>query len=518
LELFPGKYRLEKPRPWSAAPRSQRRPPTRYFQLLVQHETTDEFASLGHSYCNHKGFKDGLFSETFRERYANRLPDWLLTRLEALGFSQYTPVQKVALDHFLDAPDANLNDENSRDAFIFSETGSGKTLAYLLPMLALINPARSAVQGLVIVPTAELGVQVYRAARRLAAGYTGAGTSHDVPRRDRLLVGVALNETSVDRQRRFFRDSPPRILVGVPNRVEALARMNKLKLHSVRMAVVDEVDVNLLSPEYRASLNALLNIFCISRIEGRRTTVFVSATVPQHRHFMEYARQQGWMSGTIQLLSPDDRTISEAPRTHLNSTGDAKAPVGQVPAAIIRTMQVQQRAVAADTLPEQIQHLYATCVDARKKLKALAFILEQEYPQLTQAMIFCNESRNLQQIATYIVDRKLYSEADVALLSGDMPLRQRRLALERFRAGNARLLLATEVASRGLDIPETSHVINFDLPETADQYAHRVGRTGRLGRPGRAISIIIPAERFVLERYSNRFRISFADLIATQPP
>ncbi|KAK4533462.1 hypothetical protein CCYA_CCYA17G4344 [Cyanidiococcus yangmingshanensis] len=432
-----------------------------------------------------------------------------------LGFHQYTPVQRAALDHFLTPADTSSGLRSSRDAIIYSETGSGKTLAYLLPMLALVNPARSAVQGLIIVPTPELGVQVYRTARRLAAGYTGSGAVHAAPRRDRILVGMALNETSIDRQRRFFRDSPPKILVGIADRVEALAKMNKLRLHSVRMAVVDEVDVNLLSPAYRASLNALLNEHCISRIEERHTTVFVSATVPQHRHFMEYARQQGWMDGDIKLLSPDDKIDAAIVPTRVNLKSNPKTDSESALNTEESVSLGRRAALAANSVPNQIQHLYATCTDSRKKLKALVFLLERERTWITKAMVFCNESRNLHQIASYIRARNLFNETEIAMLTSGMPQRQRRNALERFRSGEARLLLTTDLASRGLDIPDTSHVFNFDLPETAEQYAHRVGRTGRIGREGRAISIITSAEHFVLERYSNRFMITFVDLITT---
>jgi len=458
-------------------------------------------------------------SGSFRERYASRLPAWLLTRLESVGFHRYTPIQKAALDHFLGTDESAQGEERARDAVVFGETGSGKTLAYLIPLLAAVKPTRSAVQGLVIVPTPELAVQVYRVARRLAVGYlaTTAPASSSVPRRDRFLIGIALNEASVDRQRRFFRNAPPRILIGIADRIEALARSNKLRLHSVRMAVIDEVDVSVGEPAYRASLHALLNVYCMSRIEGRRTTVFVSATIPQYRHFMDYARQQGWMDGDIKILATKSSPMDAAPQVQAVHAATLRANAEETPASPNGLELALQRTNAPGVaqLPERIEHFYVICTESRKKLKALAFLLERERPSLTQVIIFCSESRNLDQIANYIHVQGLFTESEVAVLSTALPLRRRRLALERFRCGEVRALFSTDLASRGLDIPETSHVINFDLPETAEQYAHRVGRTGRLGRRGRAISIIVPGERFVLQRYSNRFRIDFTDWTQT---
>lgn len=114
------------------------------------------------------GVDPGCGSPTFREAFNGRLPDWLLTRLEELGFATPTLVQRQALEVI-------LGDEKN-DAVLHAQTGSGKTLAFLLPLFALIDPSRSAVQGLVVVPTRELGLQVAGVAKRLAAG---AGSGRD---------------------------------------------------------------------------------------------------------------------------------------------------------------------------------------------------------------------------------------------------------------------------------------------------------------------------------------------------
>lgn len=107
---------------------------------------------------------------TFRDLFSGRLPDWLFARLEQLGFATPTLVQRQALEVI-------LGGEN--DAVLHAQTGSGKTLAFLLPLFASLDPSRSAVQGLVVVPTRELGLQVAGVAKRLAAG-TGAATGGKV--------------------------------------------------------------------------------------------------------------------------------------------------------------------------------------------------------------------------------------------------------------------------------------------------------------------------------------------------
>jgi superfamily II DNA/RNA helicase len=115
---------------------------------------------------NYETFGDAaLSSRTFTQHYPNQLPKWLTIRAEECGWKYPTLVQERALDTILDG----------KDCILQSQTGSGKTLSYLLPLLACIDKNRSAVQGLVVVPTRELGIQVARVARRLAAASTNDG-------------------------------------------------------------------------------------------------------------------------------------------------------------------------------------------------------------------------------------------------------------------------------------------------------------------------------------------------------
>ena len=122
---------------------------------------------------------------TFREAFNGRLPGWLLARLEELGFATPTLVQRQALQVI-------LGDERY-DAVLHAQTGSGKTLAFLLPLFARIDPSRSAVQGLVVVPTRELGLQVAGVAKRLAAG-AGSGRDKKIQVLGKRTRGLAVKE------------------------------------------------------------------------------------------------------------------------------------------------------------------------------------------------------------------------------------------------------------------------------------------------------------------------------------
>ncbi len=110
---------------------------------------------------------------------------------------------------------------------------------------------------------------------------------------------------------------------------------------------------------------------------------------------------------------------------------------------------------------------------------------------LKNAIIFCNRKREVAQLHRSLLRHKFNAVA----LHGDMDQSARTAALEAFRKGEAKLLIASDVAARGLDIPEVSHVFNFDVPHHSDDYVHRIGRTGRAGRAGTAISIVAPIDK-----------------------
>ena len=143
----------------------------------------------------------------------------------------------------------------------------------------------------------------------------------------------------------------------------------------------------------------------------------------------------------------------------------------------------------ATTLATTAQSLVKTGREANEKRDTLRRLIRAA-EGLTNAIIFCNRKR---EVAT--LHRSLVSHGFSAIaLHGDMDQSARTAALEQFRRGEVKLLVASDVAARGLDIPAVSHVFNFDVPHHADDYVHRIGRTGRAGRTGTAITIVAPID------------------------
>jgi ATP-dependent RNA helicase DeaD len=148
-------------------------------------------------------------------------------------------------------------------------------------------------------------------------------------------------------------------------------------------------------------------------------------------------------------------------------------------------------------------------VEGRRKTDRLVEILKAEEPE--QAIVFCRTKIGAARLDRTLRDRGL----DVKALHGDMSQGARDGVMIAFKDHRLRLLVATDVAARGLDIEHVTHVINFDVPDTTDGYVHRIGRTGRVGRTGRAITFVTPTQRREIPRIEREARVSIG---AWEPP
>jgi superfamily II DNA/RNA helicase len=150
-------------------------------------------------------------------------------------------------------------------------------------------------------------------------------------------------------------------------------------------------------------------------------------------------------------------------------------------------VEVSRPATTAATVTQSLVASGREPHDKRDTLRALIRSAEG----FKNAIVFCNRKREVAVLHRSLVRHGFKAVA----LHGDMDQPARMAALDQFRRGEAALLIASDVAARGLDIPDVSHVINFDVPHHADDYVHRIGRTGRAGRSGTAITIVAPADR-----------------------
>ena len=250
------------------------------------------------------------------------------------------------------------------------------------------------------------------------------------------------------------------VVVGTPGRLLDLMEQGNLDLGGVRTVVLDEAD-EMLSMGFVEDIESILD-----RIPPERQTLLFSATISRR------------VLGLSKRYLRDPETVSVTPE--------------QLTGASI----------------EQRYYL----VNPQDKVAALTRLIEME--TIDSALVFARTRLGTGELANQLSTRGYAAEA----LNGDLSQDARIQVLNRFRAGQVKVLVATDVAARGLDIDDISHVFNFDLPDDPEVYVHRVGRTGRAGREGVAITLLSPRERWMLRRIEEytRFRMTRAELPTIQ--
>src|SRR6187549_1032921 len=154
---------------------------------------------------------------------------------------------------------------------------------------------------------------------------------------------------------------------------------------------------------------------------------------------------------------------------------------------------------------KEVQHLYCLTPKLHKETTLYKLI---EYENPASSMVFCNTREETRQVSTFLAGKGL----PVGMLSSDLPQRKREKVMGRFRTGEIRHMVTTDVASRGIDIEDLSHVFIFSTPDSPEQYIHRAGRTGRVGKSGRAISLISAHDLMNFNRLVKRYHVEVTEL------
>ncbi len=337
----------------------------------------------------------------------------LVQAVAELGYLSPTPIQAEVVPLML----------AGQDVVGQAQTGTGKTAAFALPMLHALQPDQKYVQGLVLVPTRELALQV--------AGAIAAYGKHSNVRVLAVYGGQAYGP-QIGQLRRGVD-----IVVGTPGRLFDLIERAVLELSALRTVVLDEAD-EMLSMGFIEDIQAIL-----SNTPAERQTALFSATLPT----------------AIRRLA--ERYMHDP-----------------------QPVTIQREQVTLDAI-EQRYYL----VNAGDKVAALTRLFEVE--EVSSALIFVRTRVETADLAGELSARNFPAEA----LSGELTQEARERTLNRFRQRQIQVVVATDVAARGLDIEDISHVFNFQLPDDPEIYVHRIGRTGRAGKTGKAITLIAPGER-----------------------
>jgi superfamily II DNA/RNA helicase len=272
---------------------------------------------------------------------------------------------------------------------------------------------------------------------------TNLSQQSGLPIRIVLLIGGTPRERQLDKLKK-----KPHVVIGSPGRIRELIEDGKLKTHHVRAIVVDEADRVLVSESFDD-----LRVMAKSTLRDR-AFVFVSAT------------ERPEVAEAIVTLAPEVERIKAAAR-----------PVNS-----------------------NIEHLYLVC-EERDKPELVRKLIHAMRPE--RSMVFVHKNDTAQILASKLAHHKMR----VADLHGSLDKHERKRAMDNMRSGEIDVLIASDVGARGLDIKGVTHVFNVDVPTESDAYLHRVGRTGRAGECGVALSLVCGPQERAVKRYEHELGI-----------
>lgn len=360
-----------------------------------------------------KRSKEPIQAEIENEFESLDLPESVMQGVKDLGFTEMTAIQRKSLPLALAGKDVRGQ----------AQTGTGKTAAFLVAIFSkLVNyPSENSKRPstLILAPTRELALQIFREAKRLAvhtpirilAVYGGEGYGHQ---ENKLKNGVD-------------------VVVGTPGRILDFSRRRVLVLSDIKYLVIDEAD-RLLDMGFWEELRNILRMLPPSQ---KRQSFLFSATL-------------------------DSRTRKIA-SGYMNNPKD---------------VEINPEQITAEGIDQIVFH-----VEKERKFALLLGLLSRE--EIPKGLIFSN----MKITAAWLVKKLHQHGYSAALLTGDLSQHVRNRVLQKFMDGQTPLLIASDVASRGLHIDDVTHIINFDVPADPEDYVHRIGRTARAGKKGKAYTL-----------------------------
>jgi ATP-dependent RNA helicase DeaD len=343
--------------------------------------------------------------------------------IEALGLVETTDIQHHAIPLMLE----------KKDLIGQAQTGTGKTFAFAIPMIEHIDLNNKNIQGLVICPTRELTLQVYKEFLKLSKF------------NKQIKITSIYGGESYQKQFKALKEHP-QIVVATPGRAIDHLNRGTIDLSHLEMLIMDEAD-EMLKMGFQEDLETLLK----DTPQERQTALF-SATMPAF--------------------------IKEVAKKY------QKTP---------EIIKIKTKSLTVDKI-DQFYYMIKKSDRDQLLLRAL------DYYHPESAIIFANTKRDVDHLAAFL--QKYSYEADA--LHGDLKQSQRDYVMNRFRSKRLTLLIATDVAARGLDVSHVDMVFNYELPFEDEIYVHRIGRTARAGLSGKSISFVYPSMRgklFMIEKF-----------------
>lgn len=394
------------------------------------------------SLCHYVALKDSGSHKFYMTQTNQVMPDFnnlgitpnLLAILAEQKFTSPTPIQQKCIPAVL----------AGKDVVGTAQTGTGKTLAFGVPMLQRLAATKG--QGLVILPTRELALQVEEVLQKLG---------NKMGLRTALVIGGAQMGPQIKNLNR-----KPHIVIATPGRLIDHLRQKNYSLQNVKIIVLDEAD-RMLDIGFAPQIKQIL-----STAPTEHQTLLFSATMP-----------------------PEIITIAD--QYMKNPLRIETAPAGT-------------------TVENVIQEAYIVNRESKMQL------LEKHLTDHNGTVLVFSRTKHGAKHYTRSINAMGHSAAEI---HSNRSLLQRRKALEGFKSGKYRVLVATDIASRGIDVSNIALVVNYDLPNNPEDYVHRIGRTGRAGNSGKAVSFVLPGERRDIRQIEKLIRKQLTIVpLPTLPP
>ena len=353
----------------------------------------------------------------------------LIKSLEKLKITIPTEIQEKSIPIIL----------NKKEDFVgLAKTGTGKTAAFSLPLLQLIDTKKNSIQAVILVPTRELGHQIFDNLEAFASNLTD--------------VSIAATCGGIPIKPQIERlTQPTHIVIATPGRLIDLIQRKAIDIHQTNYFILDEAD------EMMSSLKDGLDEIVTELPKTRRTFLF-SATLPGTIKQLI----QNYMSKHVIQVSVDMQTIGN----------------------------------------QEIEHQFVL-VEPIEKLEVLMHFLASKEGE--RGIIFCKTKAAVNKLAKNLAINKFSSGALHGSLS--QPIRDR--IMGQFREGHINILVATDLAARGIDVKEISYVVNYHLPDISETYVHRSGRTARAGAKGFSLTVLQEEEQEKLAQFEQELGLNF---------
>lgn len=397
--------------------------------------------------------KGGSLPNPMRNWSESGLPEKILTLVNQVGYSDPTPIQRAAIPIAL----------QSRDLIGVAVTGSGKTASFLLPLLVYIsglpslsdNPhlRNDGPYALILAPTRELAQQIESEAKKFATPLNYTVVS--------IVGGHDINE-----QIYALRDGAE-IIIATPGRLVDMLERKYLVLSQCVYVVMDEAD-RMIDMGFEEPVNKILSALPASNLKPDSDDAENPEFLANNLGYQARYRQTMMYSATM------------PPALARIATSYLRRPA---------TITIGNAGEAVDTVEQRVEFIGSE--HARKSRLAQILTSHQFKPPI---IVFVNIKRNCDAVARDIK----HLGFSVATLHGSKTQDQRESSLNSLRNGTTDVLVATDLAGRGIDVPDVSLVVNFNMANTIESYTHRIGRTGRAGKSGIAITFLGSEDNDVL--------------------